>query len=153
LRLALLGAFVMALGLALFGALVYTLAARGVAADQDRTLRQHAQDAARMLETASDDSLRPHAVPAPVDLVARADVFVEVLDGSGAVISSTGQLHGRPPSLPASFLGSAPAVAPPAQRWAARPTSCASASSAGCAPTIAGDWSWPARRRGRRRTA
>ena len=100
----------MALGLALFGALVYTLAARGVAADQDRTLRQHAHDAAQMLETASDDSLRPHAVPAPVDLLARADVFVEVLDAGGAVISSTGQLHGRPPSLPASFLGSAPAA-------------------------------------------
>jgi signal transduction histidine kinase len=121
LRLALFGAFVMVLGLALFGVLVYALAAHSVSADQDRTLRQHAQDAARALRTASDDSLRPHPVPAPIDLEASADVFVEVLDGGGAIISSTGQLHGRPPALPASFLGSAPVTSATCATVGSRP--------------------------------
>ena len=98
----------MVLGLALFGALVYTLAARSAVADQDRTLRQHADTAARTLVTASDDSLRPHGVPAAVDPSAQPDVFIEVLLGDGTVISSTGQLDGRPPALPASFVAAAP---------------------------------------------
>ncbi len=98
----------MVLGLALFGALVYTLAARSAVADQDRMLRQHANTAARQLGNASDDSLRPHAVPAAIDPSAQPDVFIEVLLGDGAVISSTGQLNGRPPELPASFVAAAP---------------------------------------------
>jgi two-component system, OmpR family, sensor kinase len=101
---------VTALGLVLFGVLVYALAARSAAADQDRALRQHAQDAAGALATATDASLRPHDVPAAIDLRTRDDVFVEVLDGGGAAIYSTGQLDGRPPAIPAALVGAVPAA-------------------------------------------
>ena len=117
----------MALGFALYGVLVYALAARSVGVDHDRALRQHAQDAAAALATASDDSLLPRPVPAATDLRARTDVFVEVLDDAGAVLYATGQVDGRPPALPAPLLAAAPAcatVASPAgplracvQRW------------------------------------
>ncbi|HXM54810.1 MAG TPA: HAMP domain-containing sensor histidine kinase [Candidatus Dormibacteraeota bacterium] len=99
-----------ALGLALFGLMVYALAARAAAADQDRTLRQHAQDAALALRGATDDSLRPRVLPAAIDLRTRPDVFVEVLDGGGAVLSSTGQLDGRPPAIPPWLVAAAPAT-------------------------------------------
>jgi two-component system, OmpR family, sensor kinase len=109
-RLALFGAFVMALGFLLFGLLVYALAAAGVVRDQDQALRQHAGDTARALASATADPARQPPPPTAVDVAARPDVFVEVLDGRGAVLSSTGQVGGRPPELPATFLAAAPAT-------------------------------------------
>ncbi|HEY7201761.1 MAG TPA: HAMP domain-containing sensor histidine kinase [Candidatus Dormibacteraeota bacterium] len=108
LRLALFGAFVMFLSLALFGLLVYVLAALGGAADQDRSLRQHAADAARALATTGDDGLRAREIPTAIDLRTRSDVFIEVLDGTGAVLYSTGTLDGRPPAVPPALAADAP---------------------------------------------
>jgi two-component system OmpR family sensor kinase len=104
LRLALFGASVMALGLALFGALVYLLAAHSVVADQDRALRQHAMDAVTALQAVPAADLQPRAVPTAVDLRTSPDVFLEVRGADGSVISSTGELDGRPPAVAASLL-------------------------------------------------
>jgi signal transduction histidine kinase len=104
LRLGLFGASVMALGLALFGVLVYLLAARSVVADQDRTLRQHARDAVAAVQAAPAADLQPRTVPTAVDLRTSPDVFLEVLDANGGVISSTGKLDGRPTAVAASLL-------------------------------------------------
>ena len=98
----------MGLGLTLFGILVYGLAAFGGAADQDRMLRQHTADAAQALATTGDDGLRARDVPTAIDLRSRSDVFVEVLDGAGAVLYSTGKLDGRPPAIPPALAASAP---------------------------------------------
>ena len=104
LRLAFFGGWVMALGLVLFGSLVYLLAARGVVSDQDRTLRARAEQAAAALAAAPAADLQPRVVPTAVDLRVSDDVFVEVLDAGGAVISSTGLLDGRPPELSSLLL-------------------------------------------------
>ena len=104
LRLALFGVWVMAFGLVLFGSLVSLLVALSAPGDQDRALRQRAEQAAAALRTVPAADLGPRAEPTAVELRVSADVFVEVLDESGAVISTTGLLDGRAPVLPPALV-------------------------------------------------
>ncbi len=102
LRLALVGAAVVALTLLLFGALLYALFSRGVNTDQDNALRTRAQEAAAALQSAPD--FAPQAPVAPANLKGSADVFLEVLSTDGTVRYSTGVLDGSPPEAPPELL-------------------------------------------------
>jgi signal transduction histidine kinase len=97
LRLALFGAAVVALTLVLFGALVYSLLARGVNTNQDDALRGRAAEAAAALNAAGD--LTPRAPVAPADLRTSTEIFVEVFDQGWSVIYSTGVLNGEAPAI------------------------------------------------------
>lgn len=107
LRLALLGAAVVALTLLLFGALLYALFSRGVMTDQDNALRARAHDAAAALQSAPD--VATQAPIAPAELKDSADVFLEVLAPDGSIRYSTGVWNGSPPVAPPELLGQAAA--------------------------------------------
>jgi len=97
LRLALFGAAVVALTLVLFGALLYSLLARGVNTNQDDALRGRAGEAAAALNATAD--LTPQAPVAPADLRSSTEIFLEVFDQSWSIIYSTGVLNGEPPTI------------------------------------------------------
>ena len=103
-RLALFGAGVVAMALLVFGALVYTLLARSVAANQDTALRDRARQAASATTIAG---LTPQPLVGAADLRTSTDVYVEVVDTSGAPLYATAQLNGAPPPLPAGLLSQA----------------------------------------------
>src|SRR6202030_1811685 len=94
LRLALFGAAVVALTLVLFGALLYSLLARGVNTNQDDTLRSRALAAVVALDSTSASGLIPRPPMLPANLRTSTDVFVEVVASDGSVIYTTGELNG-----------------------------------------------------------
>lgn len=87
LRLSVFGAGVVALALVLFGLLLYTLLARGVASNQDDALRVRAEQAVTSLDATGAPP--PTSPVAPIDLKQSTDVFVEVFDPRGALLYST----------------------------------------------------------------
>ena len=103
LRYSLLGTAIVAGALFVFGWLVYQLVANTQALDQDRALRVRALEAAAGLGGGSPPG-GPGIPAGAEDLRRHADIFVEVLDGTGSVISSTGQLDGMAPGVPAGAL-------------------------------------------------
>jgi len=105
LRLALFGAGVVALALAVFGLLLYALLARSVTSNQDDALRTRAEDAVFALHGMPS----AQAPVAPVDLDKSNDVFIELLGSDGSLLYSTGALDGEPPSIPKSLLDDAQA--------------------------------------------
>ena len=106
LRLALFGAAVVALGLALFGLLVYALLSRAVSTNQDAALKTRAESAVASLGSSGNLTARPAVVPA--DLRTSEDVFVEVFDASANLVYSTGELNGAPPRPSNRMLVTAP---------------------------------------------
>src|SRR5437773_11724236 len=103
LRLALFGAGVVALALAVFGLLLYSLLARGVVSNQDDALRARAREAASALH-----GLPPSQSPvAPANLNKSDDLYVELLRSDGSVLYTTATLDGRPPSAPRTLLDDA----------------------------------------------
>jgi len=103
LRLALFGAGVVALALAVFGLLLYALLARGVVSNQDDALRARARDAASALH-----GLPPSQSPvAAANLNKSDDLYVELLASDGSVLYTTATLDGRPPSAPRTLLDDA----------------------------------------------
>jgi two-component system OmpR family sensor kinase len=105
-RLALFGAAVVALALLVFGALVYTLLARSVTSNQDTLLRDRARQAAA---TVSIAALSPQQPVGPADLKTSTDVYLEVVDASGAPLYSTAILDGASPAVPDGLLAQASA--------------------------------------------
>jgi signal transduction histidine kinase len=103
-RMALLGTAVIAATLVLFSVLIYALASASVPREQDSALRSRARQATAFLSTAPAAELQPHRVPAALDLRRSAEVFVAVLGPDGAPITSTGEVDGATPSLPADLL-------------------------------------------------
>ena len=100
-RLALFGTGVVAVALLLFGVLLYALISRSAATNQDDALRTRAQQAAA---TTSIAGMTPADPVAPADLAKSTDVFVEILDSTGAVLYATGELRGAPPAAPTGLL-------------------------------------------------
>jgi signal transduction histidine kinase len=107
LRLALFGAAVVALTLVLFGALLYSLLARGVNTNQDDALSSRARDAVVALDATSPSTLIPRQPLLPANLRTSTDVFVEVVASDGSVIYTTGELDGAPPVAPPDLLAQA----------------------------------------------
>lgn len=103
-RLALFGAAVVALALLMFGALVYTLLARSVATNQDTALRDRARQAA---STINITGLSVQAPIGAADLKTSTDVYLEVVDSSGAPLYTTAILNGAAPPVPISLLAQA----------------------------------------------
>jgi signal transduction histidine kinase len=106
-RIAVLGAGVVTLTLALFGLLVWLALASGLVRQQDQALARRAEQAVASIRTASPADLQPHRDLAPVDLASSTDSFVETLDRNGAPLTSTGLLDGQPPSIPSALLSAA----------------------------------------------
>ena len=94
----------MAVTLIVFGGLFYALISRGATNNQDDLLRGRARAAAAST-SAADLAASPPVAPA--DLRQSTDVFIEVVDGSGHVLYSSGVLDGRAPSVPAGLLAQA----------------------------------------------
>jgi two-component system OmpR family sensor kinase len=95
---------VVAVTLLLFGLLLLALISRGATTNQDDLLRSRAEQAAR---TTSAANLIASPPVAPSDLHSSNDVFIEVVDGSGAVLYATGQLDGHAPPVPSGLLNQA----------------------------------------------
>jgi signal transduction histidine kinase len=89
LRLALFGVGVVAIGLLVFGVLLYALLSRGVAGNQDDALRTRARQAVASLDASGAPS--SVAPVAPADLRTTTDVFVEVFDAGGSLLYTTVQ--------------------------------------------------------------
>jgi two-component system OmpR family sensor kinase len=103
-RIALFGSGVVALAVLSFGILLYLLVAYGLIVQRDRILARRGEEAAMSLLTVPAAELQPHTSLAPIDLAQSPDTFVEVLDGSGALISTTGVLAGAAPRIDSSIL-------------------------------------------------
>ena len=106
LRYSLLGTAIVAGALFVFGWLVYHLVANTQALDQDRALRARALEAAAGLSGGPPPAGSGIAAGAE-DLRRHTDIFIEVLDETGSVISSTGQIDGVAPGVPANSLRAA----------------------------------------------
>ena len=107
LRLTLFGAALVALTLLAFGWLVYGLAANSQANAQDNALKERAADSLAAIRTAPADELNgtlARSLSGAEDLRHRTDPFTELLDASGAVLSSTGRIGGAAPAVPPTLL-------------------------------------------------
>jgi two-component system OmpR family sensor kinase len=109
LRLSLFGAGLVALTLAAFGWLVYTLAANSQATQQDDLLKQRAADAVVVIASAPPTafgSVGSASLATAEDLHARSDPFVEVL-ASWGLMSTSARIGDAPPAIPSSVLETA----------------------------------------------
>jgi two-component system, OmpR family, sensor kinase len=108
LRYTLLGTGVVAAALLIFGWLVSALVANTQAADQDKALTARVREAAAQF--GSEPAVGGTSAPilgGAEDLRKHTDIFVELLDASSSVVSSTGAIDGEPPTIPASLLAKA----------------------------------------------
>ena len=106
-RLTLFATGLVALGLFLFGWLLYTLVANAQITNQDKALEMRAADALAVIRTAPATQLRDSGSAVLIgaeDLRTETDPFVEIVAADGRVLSSTAQMGGAPPSMPASLL-------------------------------------------------
>ena len=103
-RIALFGSGVVTLAVLSFGVALYLLVAYGLVLQRDRTLTRRGDEAATAVLAAPAAALAPRAPLAAIDLAQSTDTFVEVLNGAGDVISTTGLLGGAPPAIDASIL-------------------------------------------------
>jgi len=106
LRLTLFGAGLVALTLAAFGWLVYTLAANSQATQQDDLLKQRAADAVVAIASAPPTAFRSFSsasLAAAEDLRTRSDPFVEVL-ASWGLMSTSARIGDAPPAIPSGVL-------------------------------------------------
>jgi two-component system OmpR family sensor kinase len=109
LRLSLFGAGLVALTLAAFGWLVYTLAANSQATQQDDLLKQRAADAVVVIASAPPTafgSVGSASLATAEDLHTRSDPFVEVL-ASWGLMSTSARIGNAPPAIPSSVLETA----------------------------------------------
>jgi two-component system, OmpR family, sensor kinase len=106
-RIALFCSLVVTLALVIFGVLLYLLAALGGQDDRDKALTDRAEATLATIETATDADLAPGRAPAPIEIEESLELFVVILDQTGAVIVSTGEVDGAPPVIPAGFLAAA----------------------------------------------
>jgi heavy metal sensor kinase len=96
-RIAVYGACVVAVTVLVFGSLVYLSIARYLRAQQDAALTQ---DISR-----PGTFFRPGITePFQIDLKKSSDTFIEVLDGSGTPLLSSGELDGQTPPIPERTL-------------------------------------------------
>jgi two-component system, OmpR family, sensor kinase len=109
LRLTLFGAGLVALTLAAFGWLVYTLAANSQATQQDDLLKQRAADALVAIASAPPTafgSFGSASLAKAEELRTRSDPFVEVL-ASWGLMSTSARIGDAPPAIPSSVLQAA----------------------------------------------
>jgi len=107
LRLTLFGATLVALTLLTFGWLVYELVTHSQATAQDDALTQRAGEVLAAIKIAPGSQLTsPSAssLTAAEDLGHQSEIFAEVLDASGAALSTTGRIGDHAPAIPADAL-------------------------------------------------
>jgi signal transduction histidine kinase len=106
-RIAVLGAGVVALTLAVFGFLVWLSVARGLVRQQDQALSARVDQAIASIARAGRDELSPRPDLVPFDLAKSSDTFVEILDRGGTILSTSAQIAGVPPIIPPGVLQAA----------------------------------------------
>lgn len=109
LRLTLFGTALVALTLAAFGWLVYTLVANSQATTQDDLLKQRASDAIVTIASAPPDAFKGSgnaSLASAEDLRVRTDPFVEVFTQAG-FLSSSARVGSAPPAIPSSVFDQA----------------------------------------------
>ena len=106
-RLALFGLLVVTLTLILFSAALYALFNAAGQSGQDDQLAERAGQVLIALETATQDEFSPRSVPAPVNAGESNDLFTVLLSADGKPISSTGEVEGAIPGIPADVLAAA----------------------------------------------
>ncbi|HLZ72122.1 MAG TPA: HAMP domain-containing sensor histidine kinase [Dehalococcoidia bacterium] len=109
LRIALFAAGVVLVAVALFGLLLYALAAYGARAGQDQALSLRGQQVVTFLSFAPAQELAAARSGPPLDLATSEDTFTEVLSPDGSVLYSNGQLGGATPAVPQDALTAAAA--------------------------------------------
>jgi signal transduction histidine kinase len=95
---------VAAVTLIAFTLIVYGLLSAAGGNQQDRELSGRVEQSLQALAAARPEDLRPRRDPAPVDPSRSIDMFVLLLDASGAAIASGGEVAGAPPAVPAEVL-------------------------------------------------
>ena len=106
-RLPLFGLLVVTLTLILFTAALYALFDAAGQSVEDDQLAERAGQALIALETAAQDEFSPSSVAAPVDPAESNDLFTVLLGADGKPISSTGEVEGAIPGIPADVLAAA----------------------------------------------
>jgi signal transduction histidine kinase len=111
-RIAIYGGATTLLTLLVFGIVLHALFQVGLRNDQDRVLRDSAEQAVASLQTAPAAELAPHNVLVPIDLRTAgkgtsSDTFVEVLNRDGTTILSSGLIDGAPPEIDGATLETA----------------------------------------------
>ncbi|HZQ37230.1 MAG TPA: HAMP domain-containing sensor histidine kinase [Dehalococcoidia bacterium] len=109
LRIALFAAGVVFVAVALFGLLIYVLAAAGERSSQDQALALRGQQVVTFLTLAPLDDLAASRSGPPLDLATSEDTFTEVLSITGSLLYSNGQLGGATPAVPQSAIAAATA--------------------------------------------
>ncbi|GIF48378.1 HAMP domain-containing protein [Asanoa ferruginea] len=106
-RVTLFGVAVVAVIYTVVAVLIYLLLSYGFAEDQDQLLAERASAAVSGLAELPGDALVARPPLTPVDAVATGEAVVVVLDGAGAVLSSTGHIGAGPPGVPPTLLAAA----------------------------------------------
>lgn len=106
-RIALLGAGIVSVALAVFSVLIGLLAAGSAPRQQDRDLARRGGEIQTRVRMASAEDFSPRPALAATDLANHVDIFVMVLGADGGVLSSTGAIDGVPPVIPADLLSTA----------------------------------------------
>jgi signal transduction histidine kinase len=100
-RVTLYGLAIVLVVLTCFSASIWGLVVVGLPGGQDKRLAARAAEAVRAVDAATADRFVASRPLAPVQPATDDDVFVVVLDGTGAVLSTTGGIH---PVIPAALL-------------------------------------------------
>jgi two-component system, OmpR family, sensor kinase len=100
-RITLYGLAIVLTVLTCFAGAIWGLVAIGLPGGQDRRLQARAQEAGHAVDTAAADQFATSRPLAPVLPATDDDVFVVVVDSTGAVLSTTGGLR---PAIPAALL-------------------------------------------------
>jgi two-component system, OmpR family, sensor kinase len=117
-RITLYGLGIVAVVLAVISAVWILLIAGSMPQNQDKELAARASAAVDAVQHAAAGDLVARPPLAPADLATSREITVAVLDGGGAVLSSTGVVGARPPQVPSELLvraradGSATATVP-----------------------------------------
>jgi len=106
-RITLYGLGIVALVLVVITALWILLIAGSVPQNQDKELADRADAAVRSIDWAPAGDLVARPPLAAADVATSREITVLVLDGGGAVLSSTGVVGGQPPAMPADVLARA----------------------------------------------
>jgi two-component system, OmpR family, sensor kinase len=108
-RIALLGAGIVALALVVFSVGIGWLAAVSAPGEQDRDLSRRGGEIQTRVRMAAAEDFTPRPALAATDLANHVDIFVMVLGADGALLSSTGAIRGVAPVIPAELLTAAEA--------------------------------------------
>jgi signal transduction histidine kinase len=106
-RITLVGVAIVTVVICCLSGTLFALVSGGLGADRDTQLSARADAAVSSLATVDRAAFTPGPALAPIDPRTSVDIFLMVLGSDGSVISTTGEVDGRPLTIPASLLATA----------------------------------------------